>query len=460
MVFKSNEVEFANLPSLKKLLMSLQNPFYLNFFPKKIRQQLEGRHNLFAVLHNSGWLMADKVFKAMVTLIVGAWVARYLGPTEYGKLAYILAIVAFFQVVSTLGLDGIVVRDIAKNKDEAGVILGTTFMMRLIVGMICWLGLVVFMVLIYGWGNENMWLALFIGGSLLFQAADTIDLWFQSQTQSRRTVLAKFIAILISSSLRVVFITLKAPLVYFAVAFLVEFSIAALALYFSYQRFRCEQKWVVQVNERGRKLLKESWPFILSSVSVMVYMRIDQVMIRNILGEMELGIYSAVIALSTGWYIIANTVYSSILPSLTRVKEQNEQLFLQRLVTMFRLLILVSVTLTLLTVWQGENLIQLIYGTKYISGSTALSIHVFTNISVFLGVGQGVWIINYRKSKLFLIQTLVGGAVSIVLNTIFIPLFGISGAALSATLSFLSSAILTNFFIERDLFKLQIGLIK
>lgn len=440
--------------------MPLQNPFYLKYLPPKIQQRLEGRHNLFTVLHNSGWLIADKIFKAVVTIVVGAWVARYLGPAEYGKLAYVLAIVAFFQVVSTLGLDGIVVRDIAKNKEDAGVILGTTFMMRLIVGIVCWLGLVMFMVLMYGWGNENVWLALFIGGGLIFQAADTIDLWFQSQTQSRRTVLAKFIAVLISSSLRMVFIILKAPLIYFAVGLLVEFGIAALALYFSYQRFRCGQNWIAQVKKRGRESLTESWPFILSSVSIVVYMRIDQVMIRNILGESELGIYSAAIALSTGWYFIANIIYSSILPSLTRIKDQNEQLFLHRLAIMFRLLIFASLTLTAVIIWQGKNLIQLIYGAKYVKGSTALSIHVLTNISVFLGVGQGVWIINYKKSKLFLIQTLVGGVISIVLNMIFIPLFGISGAAMSATLSFFSSAILTNFFIERELFKLQIGLIK
>ena len=418
---------------------------------------MEGRHNLFAVLHNSGWLMADKVFKASVTIVVGAWIARYLGPAEYGKLAYVLAIVAFFQVVSTLGLDGIVVRDIAKNKDEAGVILGTTFMMRLIVGIACWLGLVVFMALIYGWGNENMWLALFIGGSLLFQAADTIDLWFQSQTQSRRTVLAKFIAILISSTLRVALITLKAPLVYFAVAFLVEFGIAALALYFSYQRFRCGQNWIAQLKERGKTLLRESWPFIISSVSVMVYLRIDQVMIRNILGEKELGIYSAVLIFSTGWYFVSTTINSSLLPAMTKLRESNEKLFLEQLVKIFRLLIAFGILISILTIWQSKNIIQLIYGSKYTDGSKVLSIHILTIIPIFMSAGQNLWIYIEKKSKLFLQQSIVGCMVSLILNSFLIKYNGIIGAAISSVVAQCCALIFINYFFERKLFNLQFG---
>ena len=437
--------------------MPLQNPFYLKYFPTKIQQRLEGRHNLFAVLHNSGWLMADKVFKAVVTIIVGAWVARYLGPTEYGKLAYVLAIVAFFQVVSILGLDGIVVRDIAKNKEEAGVILGTTFMMRLIVGIVCWLGLVVFMVLMYGLGNENMWLAIFIGGSLLFQGADTIDLWFQSQTQSRRTVLAKFLAVLISSSLRVMFIILKAPLIYFAVAFFVEFGIAALALFVSYQLFRSEQNWIAQLKGRGMNLLKESWPFIISSVSVMTYLRIDQVMIRNILCEEELGIYSAVLIFSAGWYFISTTVNSSLLPAMTKLREANEKLFLEKLVKIFRLLIAFGILISVLTIWQSKNLIQLIYGSKYTDGSKVLSIHILTIIPIFMSAGQNLWIYIEKKSKLFLQQSIVGCIISLFLNYFLIKYYGIIGAAISSVIAQCIALIFINYFFERKLFNLQFG---
>jgi len=446
--------------SLRENNMPRPDPLWVKLLPAKIRVRMEGRHNLFAVLHNSGWLVADKVFRALAAIVVSAWVARYLGPEEYGKLAYILAIVAVFQIACALGLDGIVVRDIAKNKEEASLLLGTTFMMRLVAGLVCWTGLVFSMAIVFGWGNENMWLSLFIGGSLIFQAGDTIDLWFQSQVQSRRTVLAKFIAVLISSSLRVLFIVFKAPLLYFAVAFFAETAIVAVALAISYQLFKCGQKWQFRLKERGKILLKESWPFIVSGLSVYIYMRVDQVMIRNILGEKELGIFSAVIALSTGWYFLPVTLCSSLLPSLSKLRTDNKELYLKRTAKIFRLLLLLSIGISLFIYWQGENLIALIFGEKYIAGHVALGIHVFTNISVFLGVGQSAWILNEKKQKLFLLQTLAGGATSVLLNLMLIPKYGIAGASISAAVSMFISAVLINFIFAKKLFYLQLGIYK
>ena len=83
--------------------------------------------------------MFDKLFKLLLGLLVSAWVARYLGPAQYGELAYVLAFLAFFQAVAVLGMDGIIVRDMAKDKTKAGEILGTAFVLRITVGFSCWI---------------------------------------------------------------------------------------------------------------------------------------------------------------------------------------------------------------------------------------------------------------------------------------------------------------------------------
>ncbi len=78
--------------------------------------------------------------------------------------------------------------------------------------------------------TDTLTLTAVVSGTVIFQAADTIDLWFQSQTQSRRTVVAKAIAYVLNSMLKIGLILVKAPLLYFAVAGLVEFVLAAVAL--------------------------------------------------------------------------------------------------------------------------------------------------------------------------------------------------------------------------------------
>src|SRR6218665_2245783 len=444
--------------SLRENNMPRPDPFWVKLLPAKIRVRMEGRDNLFAVLHNSGWLVADKVFRALAAIVVSAWVARYLGPADFGKLSFILAIVAFFQVVSVLGLDGIVVRDIVKNKEEAGLILGTALAMRLLAGAFSWIGIVLAMMIIYGPGNDNMWMALFIGGSLIFQAADTVDLWFQSQTQSRRTVLVKFLAVLLSGLLRIFLIVQGASLIYFAAAFFLEFSIQALSLAFSYRRFPCGRQWKAQIKTTGKELLKESWPFLLSSVSILVYMRLDQVMIKEMLSEKELGIYSAVTLISIGWYFIPAVIYTSLLPMMTKVKQQNEELYLSRLAKIFRINWILATILCALVYWQGGNLIRVIFGDKFMGGEKMLYLHMLTNIPVFLGSGSIIWIIVEGTPRQMLVKCILGGVVSVAANWVLIPKFGLAGAAISAVLAQLTACLIVNFFIERPLFYLQLGI--
>lgn len=214
------------------VLSSAQNlqPKWLKLLPNKLSERLSGNHSLLAAINNSGWLMFDKLIRLLLGLLVSAWVARYLGPAQYGELAYVLAYLAFFQAVAVLGMDGIVVRDIAKDKTKAGEILGTAFILRISVGLCCWLIAIASMGWFNGWQDRSVYITALAGASLIFQAADTIDLWFQSQSQSRRTVIAKLIAYLISNGLKILLILNQAPLLAFAVVMSVEFLLAALSL--------------------------------------------------------------------------------------------------------------------------------------------------------------------------------------------------------------------------------------
>src|SRR6476659_7245925 len=85
------------------------NAAWLKLLPQSLRVRLTDRHNLQALIGNSGWLLADKIIRGGVGLIVAVWIARYLGPQSFGQLNFAIAFVALFSTISTLGLDGIVV---------------------------------------------------------------------------------------------------------------------------------------------------------------------------------------------------------------------------------------------------------------------------------------------------------------------------------------------------------------
>lgn len=399
--------------------------------------------------------MFDKLIRLLLGLLVSAWVARYLGPAQYGELAYVLAFLAFFQAVAVLGMDGIIVRDIAKDKTKAGEILGTAFVLRVSVGFCCWIIAVASMAWFNGWKDGSVYITALAGASLIFQAVDTIDLWFQSQSQSKRTVIAKLLAYSISNGLKIILILNNATLVAFAAVSSIEFLLAALALAYAYRKFTCQQPWQL-IKTRAVRLLQESWPFILSGLSIIFYMRIDQIMIKEILGDSKLGIYAAVLPLAMLWTFIPMTLSVSLAPMVARAKQQSERAYWACLSNIFRGFALLGWLICIPVAILSSFVVELLFGSEYANGAPVLAILVFTNLFINMGVAQSLWILNEGKSKLSLYKTIVGAMVCLIGNLILIPQLGITGAAIIAVLAQLSSTILVNFIFAKKILYIQV----
>ena len=432
-----------------------RDPAWIRFLPVSVRPYLAGRNNLHAAVHNSGWLLFDKLVRLMLGLLVGAWVARYLGPAQYGELAYALAYIAFFQTVSTLGLDSIVVRDLVIHPEREAQILGTAFTLRFACGIFSWLVAVLGMVVISGWSDRSVLLVLLVGGSLVFQAADTVDLWFQSRSQSRRTVVAKLAAYLLSGGVKVALIVAEAPLAAFAAVLAFEAMSAALGLFFSYRRFRCSQPWRL-VWVQGRQLLDESWPFILSGLSIMAYIRIDQIMIKEMLGERALGIYAVILPLSTFWQIIPTTFSVSLAPFIAKQRLAGEAQYRKTIVLVFRAFFYLGVFVALSTYFVSGWLVPLLFGTQYSEAIEILNVHVISNVFCFMGIAHNLWLVNERHYAVRLYGTVLAGISAVGINFLTLPWLGLIGASLAAIVAQALAAFLINVLLDRTSFWMQI----
>jgi hypothetical protein len=107
-------------------------PYWFKLLPGLLRARIEHRPNLAKVVSNTGWLFSDRILRMGVGLLVGVWVARYLGPEQFGLLSFAMALVALVGTIATLGLRGIVVRDIVRDPSHTQETLGTSFILQLI----------------------------------------------------------------------------------------------------------------------------------------------------------------------------------------------------------------------------------------------------------------------------------------------------------------------------------------
>lgn len=433
------------------------NAHWLKFLPSFLRGRLNGRHGLQAVLGNTGWLFADKAVRMGGGLLMMIWVARYLGPAGFGQLSYAIAFVALFGAIATLGLDGIVVRDLVRAPDKAGELLGSAFALKLIGGSLAVLAAVLVAGLVRPDDEAARTLVAIVAAGTLFQAVDIVDLWFQSRVQSRHTVLARNAAFLSMVLVRAALVLTQAGVAAFAWAASAELALAALALAVSYRLRGGVWGALRPALARMRALLAESWPLMLSSFAVLVYMRIDQVMLAALLGEREVGLYAAAVRLSEMWYVIPTVIVSSLMPSLTEARARSEELYYQRLQTLLNLLVraayLVAIPVSLL----AGPLMRLLYGESYAAAGSILAIHVWTVVFVFLGVAYSPWIFNERRAHFWMLQTGLGACLNVLLNLWLIPSHGAIGCAMATLLTQALTTWLANCLLPqtRRIFRMQ-----
>lgn len=423
--------------------------------PTFLKKYLKERPAASKFASNSLWLLLDKLIRLVLALTVGAWVARHLGPHAFGELAYAITFIALFQGIANLGLDGIVVRDLARNPSEAAEILGTTFRLRLLAGLLCWLVAIALIWILRPGDSSALLLIAIIGASLVFQSTDTIDLWFQGQGKNHKSVISKLISYTLANSMRVAFVALNAPLWTYAFAALLDAAFLAVALTNTYRKFPTTTDWSFS-KRRSNELLSQSWPFMISGLAALIYMRIDQIMIREMLGEAQLGIYMAAISASQMWNSIPVIISTALAPYIAQTKKQSNDKYMKALYRVFRIFAGTSITISIIVCLFSHEIIRVLYGPSYNTSITILMIHIFSNIFIFMGVAQGLWLINEGLGKITLYKTALGAIASIIGNTILIPQFGLYGAATSTLISMFTAAIASNIVFAPKIFTLQL----
>jgi polysaccharide transporter, PST family len=425
------------------------NTSWLRFLPKFIRTRFEGRTNLLKVLGNASWLSGEKVLNLFVGLFVGAWVARYLGPEQFGLLNYAMAFVALFVPLATLGLDNIVVRDIVRDTTNRDKILGTSFVLKLVGGVVVVLVASGATFLMNPEDTLTHMLVIVLSVGTLIQSFDVIDFWFRSQVQSKYVAWSRSAALGVVALIRIVLILMQAPLLAFVVANVVQHVITALGFLVCYrsQGYRIAM-WKVDFSQ-VKALLKDSWPLILSSIAIMIYMKIDQIMLKEMVGEQATGIYSAAVRLSELWYFIPMAIAASVLPSITEAKQYSEHLYYQRLQKLFDGMTALSFAIIIAVIPLSGFIITLLYGEAYRESVPILNIHIFACLFVFLGFTQGSWIITENLSHLAFIRSLSGAFVNILLNVVFIPVYAGIGAAIATVISYGFALVFFNLFYPK-----------
>ena len=311
-------------------------------------------NNLFTItgfrryFANTSWLIAEKIFRLAVGLFVSVWVARFLGPEQFGTLSYAQAFVGLIGAFATLGMDGIVIKHLVKDEGNRDLLLGTTFTLKLLGAMVA---LVIIGIVTVSTSNDNKDIIIItiIASALVFQSLNVIDFYFQSKVLSRYIVLVNLISQLIASLIRIALILTNAPLIAFAYVILFDAVILAVGYIYVYKHKNLSfRQW--KFNKlTASEILKYSWPLALSGIVISIYMKIDQVMIKEMLGKTSVGHYAAAVKISEAWYFVTIAINSSLFPAIINAKKRSPEEFYDRLKILYSFMFLSAVAIAIPT---------------------------------------------------------------------------------------------------------------
>ena len=431
---------------IKSQELKPKHSIFVRILPSILRNKVEHRSSLVKILDNIGWLFLDKILRMGIGLLISVWFARYLGPEQFGQLNYALAFVGLFGAVAGLGLNSIVVRDIVKVPDSASATLGTAFVMMTVGGLLA----VLLINITIAWKHQDdefirvMVAILSLG--LMFKSTDVVRFWFESQVKSRYIVWVENGIFFLMAAVKIVMILRQASLLMFVWLSLVEAIVMAVGLLAIYAskvgHFRLWQLNMI----RCKSLFRDSWPLLLAGLAVTIYMRIDMIMLQEMSGAHEVGIYAAATKLSEIWYFLPIIIVGSVSPSIIKCHGTDVKLYLSRLRKLYFFMVWSAITLSLPISLFSNQIVSFLYGNEFDKAAPVLAINLWASVAVFLGVASSQHLLVNGWQKISFYRTLIGMACNIILNFMMIPSMGAVGAAIATVISYFVATFSLVFF--------------
>lgn len=397
------------------------------------------------IVANSAWLLLDKVLRLGGGLALTIWMARTVGPQTFGAFGFASAVAAIVTAVATLGLQSIVMRDMVREHeaDRCGLV-SAALLLRLVASIVLTVAASVAVFLLRGRLDPTVLLTIILVSATLPQALDVLEWALLSNERARLVTLTRLAVFCVFAALRVAVIVNDGTLEAFASTIAAEAACGSIALLL----FARREGIGIKLHDVQRTHLigyaKSAIPLVTAGLCVQIYMRADQLMIADMLGLQEAGLYAAAVRISEAWNFIPAAAMLALVPRLSAAQLRSETEFMKSLSWTIGLLTALSLVFAL-TVWAtAQTLIVALYGPDFIAGAKPLSIHVFSCVFVTIGVASGPFFVNHGMFRMAMLQTLAGGLLNIGLNLALIPRWGIVGAAYAAVASQCLSALALN----------------
>ena len=412
-------------------------------------------------LRNTLWMFLTYGLRLFTGFFVGLWLARYLGPEQYGIYNYVISLSTIFITIATFGTTEILIKKILESSDRTLEALKAGFNLRLFLSVVLFISLGLYAYFFES--NEDIQLYILVSSfALFFQPFEVVDSFFGARVMAQKSSVGRMSQLILSSIAKIALILNGAPLKWFYFIFVFDAFFYACLVLWAYLKENANFLRIRSAHGLVKEIIRESFPLMVIALTSLMLARFDLVLIGRILNQKEVGFYSAASKTIEIGTLFAVLISLSLYPAILNSKKTNYELYMRRMAMFNRLLVFGGIALNVMVFLFAKELITLLFGDKYASSVGVIKL-LSLNIT-FISFYQVSfrWYLSENLQRLMMFKAIAAVVVNIGLNLLLIPKYGIVGAALgSVVTSFIFHFLFEAFFAKtKECFKINTSFLR
>jgi O-antigen/teichoic acid export membrane protein len=401
-----------------------------------------------AVVIRMAVVSLPKVLKLLSLILVDALMARYLGVAQFGLFSFVFGIFIILNTLPKFGLDDIIVRDRVGNEMSGGA-LAHVLLARLLGALVATVSFALMVLL-----TPSLWpfwpYLIVLGFTYALSSVSVFESLLQAGERFSALAAAQSVVVLCSAGLKLTLVWIDASVEVFWTSIFIEGAVsAAITLLVLLKTGMLGQILAVRSFSLVivKDYIRQGFPFLLASVSVIFYMRADQLMLTWMVGVESVGLYSAALRISESFFTLATIACIVLFPSLLRLRIAGKESYERGFVLLFRGFLIAGLGISLALTYGSDFLILRLFGEGYRGSSWLLVLHAWVMVPAFWGIVSHRWLVAEKLGRFELIRTGIGLALNLLLNLALIPYYGAAGACVATLISQFFAYVALNYMI-------------
>ena len=407
------------------------------------------------IFHNTKWVLLEKGFNFLNSFFVVFILTNHLGPESFGVYAYVIGLVSLCSFVASFGLDSVLVREfVSENHKDSSLIGSALFLLGITSVFSC---AVIFYVG-YIYIQDVMVLSLIYVYALNVFAApfNVFYLFFNAKMELAALSAIRILALILIFGIKITAIWLDLGIAQFVVIEAISIISMALLSFFVFLVKKYTPNFEVCF-KTVKLLFVNGLPLMISSGAIIIYAKVDLILIEALLDFQAVGVYSTAVRISEIWYVIPMTASTLLFPLILTAKKVSMEIYWAETKLSSEILIVICTFFSLALFLFGPSLMQVAFKDEFQSSGNIVRILALCGPFVGLGYINGRYMVAENLLYLSMRRNIYGLILNILLNILLIPRYGIHGAAFSTLISLMYTGFLCLMFSRKtlDIFRLQ-----